>query len=98
MSADNWTQCPQCSKAQRDAIEERNRQLQKAYGKVSADEYLTLATAPLPAVSTGRTNVFREDYEIGVRGDTLEIGYAGECQTCGFTVTFRLSKSVFEVD
>lgn len=98
MSADNWTQCPKCTKAQRDAAATRDRQLQEAYGKVSAAEYLKMATAPLPTVTSKdmRTDTFREDYEIGVYEGVFEIDYGGECQKCGFKVVFNHKRSVFE--
>jgi hypothetical protein len=43
-----------------------------------------------------RDYTFREDYEIGLFNDELFISYTGECQDCGFRVTFKHTKSVFE--
>lgn len=40
---------------------------------------------------------FREDYEIGVYGETFQIVYSGGCDECGLSHSFKHERPVAEV-
>jgi hypothetical protein len=87
MSANNWTECPRCRARVRQEIADRKRRAAEAYGTIPADEWKALDDAarliPQP------TKTFREDWEIGVEGETLVVSYSGGCTECGLGVTFN---------
>jgi len=83
MSADNWTQCPQCSKKK---IELNNR-LKELYGKIGAEEYHKLQkdSDDLDRIIS---NNLREDYEQGINEGIYEVHYSARCNVCGFTFKY----------
>ncbi len=47
--------------------------------------------------SCKRTDVFREDYEIGVLTDgSFEVDYSGRCQKCKFVIRYRYGNDAIE--
>jgi hypothetical protein len=86
MSADRWSNCPRCLKRREDQTKRAVAILNEAYGKVSASEWLELKkeleiTEPLePSL--------REDWEITLTGDKLEIDYLCHCKVCGMSDRF----------
>jgi hypothetical protein len=60
-----------------------------SYGKVPAGEF-DQARAAVEPVREADYATFREDYEIhGAETGTVEVGYAGECDTCGLSLDFH---------
>lgn len=89
MSADNWTICPRCMKATRDAATKSAKKLLAAYGKIGADEYerrlLVQATTPRKPVDS-----IREDWEIGMDADgKFTVVYSCSCDICGFSFEYK---------
>lgn len=98
MSADNWTTCPQCSRRWTSQLKEQQEKVRELYGKVGHTVYIS-ELENLHAMEyepPERDDTFREDYEIGVFDDELFISYKGQCRNCGFSVTFKHTKSVFD--
>ena len=103
MSADNWTQCPNCTK---DRVIDREATLVKAekraseaYGVVSAVEYAVLAQdvsmAQLATESNDLNDTFREDYEFRMSLDgKFEVTYHGKCAVCDFTHVFAHNETI----
>jgi hypothetical protein len=90
MSADNWTACPRCLAGAEAAAAARAQDVAVAYGKVPADEYLSMLAEVDSRQAAKPAETFREDYEIyGAETGTLTISYGGECQTCGLTCDFQ---------
>lgn len=91
MSADNWTECPKCSKEALDAHGAKLEAAQASYGNVSAKEYRKLileAEKPYEPEIT-----LREDYEIGIYNGKFRVSYRAHCSVCGFTYKYS-----FEAD
>lgn len=88
MSANNWRVCPKCI-AERAAEKVVAEQVAaKAYGKVSADEYLKLLEA---AEDQGAVleETLREDYEIYTsESGRFVVSYGCSCSHCGFEHSF----------
>ena len=87
MSADSWAICPQCSEAAIQAQRERQEKAKAAYGKVPAEEYLTLLelVSPSPILEEN----LREDYEIGTNVyGMFYVSYQCSCSKCGFSYQF----------
>jgi hypothetical protein len=86
MSANRWSNCPRCLKRREDQAKRAVAILNEAYGKDSASEWLELKkeleiTEPLePSL--------REDWEITLTGDKLEIDYLCHCKVCGMSGRF----------
>lgn len=92
MSADNWTTCPRCMKAARDAAAKAAKKLLADYGKISADEYarrtIAQATGARKPVDT-----LREDWEVGMDANgKFTVNYAASCDVCGFSFEHKESR------
>lgn len=102
MSADNWAICPICAISVENAracqVAERAAELAEAYGRVAAEEYEALLSAPMGDPVPFRHD-FREDWEIGLVGHPATnrevfISYSGRCAQCGAGVKFQTSMLV----
>lgn len=83
MSADNWGECPKCSK-----IKAEN--LAKAYGKVPASEYQKLLDK-----SKEEKNTLREDYEIWTRlSGVFSVSYSCSCSDCNFEFSYKHEETI----
>lgn len=91
MSADNWAQCPRCTKRGREALEARNTAVQASYGQVPVEEFDEARRQHAQAVAEfeRRHPTFREDYEIyGAESGVVTAEYSGSCEACGLRLTF----------
>ena len=86
MSADNWTFCPQCRAKEAEAIKERRRAADEAYGKVSPAEWRALDEAARLIPEPRET--LREDWDIGIHEGKFSVDYGAGCAECGFRFTF----------
>jgi len=41
-----------------------------------------------------KSEEFREDYEIGVRGDMFDVSYFGRCRKCKFEYKFKYEQKM----
>lgn len=92
MSANNWTTCPRCEATELERVKQLKLKAEKAYGKVTSDEYLSLldeANKPAKFEST-----FREDYQIGVHKGKLTFEYRGGCTVCGLSKEFNHEQAI----
>jgi hypothetical protein len=94
VSADNWAKCPRCIHAARADLNEKQRQVDAAYGKVSVAEFdqarADLADGWKSFEGYDAYRTFREDYEIhGAEDGEVRVGYHGGCKECGLTLTFE---------
>lgn len=93
MSADNWGDCPKCKVD----IELKNAQeiaeVNKLYGKVSADEYM--ARLKQAGKNKYEDGTLREDYEIGVTScGEFYVSYGAYCSRCGFQYDYDYKENV----
>lgn len=91
MSADNWTQCPQCSKKKIDL----NKRLDDLYGKIPIDEYKRLQEQS-SLLDSCSNNSLREDYEQGIIDDVYEVHYEAHCKQCNFKFKYDFVKDVLK--
>jgi hypothetical protein len=93
MSAGNWAECPRCKRRLGDEAVRLRSEADSAYGIASLEEWkekdAAATSAALTALSGLEENTFREDYEIGVFGETFFVSYFGECSKCGLSHSFK---------
>lgn len=87
MSADKYSICPRCQKNADVELEKRVAKAAKAYGTVSADEFITMAqeartVKPLEAR-------LRQDWEIGVDENHFSADFRCSCSVCRFEFKFK---------
>lgn len=95
MSADNWDTCPKCKRTREASIEKCKAKCEQSYGKVSAQEYLTLL-ANLDAKKAEKpAHSLREDYQIGIddKGEFYVL-YKCRCQQCDFAFEYKHEQTV----
>lgn len=93
MSADNWAVCPKCKQDADKEQKEREQKARKAYGKVTAEEYIELRQAAMNVTELEKT--LREDYEMGMDDDgEFWVSYSCDCQTCGFQWSYKHKEKV----
>lgn len=87
MSADNWTECPQCVREIDRAFQADETLLASAYGILPLDEFDALRER----VSSGPVykSSLREDYEFWLEGFELNISYKCSCKECGLSFHHR---------
>ena len=86
MSADNWRECPKCSKKLKDFIDKQSEVGKKGFTEDEWEEFETLKEL----VKEHDNTPLREDYELGVGEDCLAyVIYSGECQVCFATWSFK---------
>ncbi len=96
MSADNWAVCPRCSDDNQAEVDRLAEEMKKAYGKVTAEEFVALTGQFAAARDKARDarevgTEFREDYEIyGAEDGVLKIRYGGHCRMCGLDVQINI--------
>jgi hypothetical protein len=85
MSAENWTQCPVCTKK---FIKERAG----LYGSVPEDIYLSEVDRVERAINAQN---LREDYQIGIDLEgNFYVKYCGHCAICSFHYEFQTGGNV----
>jgi len=100
MSADNWSNCPNCLKKRKLKKQTHEGLLQQFYGKVSAEEYLEMSRNPKHPKFKNAVPVFeedtyeegslREDYCQGVDDDGVySVEYHCSCGNCGFQWSYK---------
>lgn len=93
MSADNWAQCPRCTKravAEKDSLMEKAR---KSYGKVPAEDWMEMVKKAEQPISL-KDNL-REDYSFGILADgEFYVLYRCSCSVCGFEHEFKEEKKL----
>lgn len=96
MSADNWAECPQCKALKKAEVVRLTRELDAAYGKVTAEVFMDLnarlqqAKAALDEEMSYADRTFREDYEItGGDDGVISVDYSGGCRVCGLETSFQ---------
>jgi len=93
MSASNWGVCPKCQATAEAIQESRRKKAEKAYGKVTADEYAQLVADANHKIDTASS--LREDYQIGITDDgEFFVIYRGDCQRCDFHHEFKHEKKL----
>lgn len=95
MSADNWTVCPKCKIMFENKQDKLRQQTKDGYGKVSAEEYLSMLTEATKEVVID--NTLREDFWIGTKSDgTFKISYGCSCQRCGFSFKYAYTGVAYQ--
>jgi hypothetical protein len=90
MSADNYTVCPRCAEKQRDEIATAKANLEKSYGKISAEEFRLAATAVDRIAIEPMPQNLREDYELGIdRDGDFACSFSCSCDVCGWHWSFK---------
>ncbi len=92
MSADNWTQCPQCKKNNEAKADELDAKVHEAYGKRDPIEFMKLRDEALAFRNAiGRDDEYvstlREDYQVGITDGEFSVSYGGRC-ICGFSFKY----------
>lgn len=93
--ADNWTRCPQCNVNKILSREQKEKDIEANYGKVSRETYSQMVEdlRTIPKKDIG--NTLREDFEIGTGvGSIFKVSYSCSCNECGFTFQFDHSVPV----
>ncbi len=91
MSADNWSDCPQCIKLYKEGIVADKETLVEAYGKVGANEFITMKTDLDNKVrGSYKTDTLREDYQLWIdeNGEFI-VNYRASCSDCGFEYEYN---------
>ena len=95
MSANNWSQCPQCmdvAEAEKAALV---AEAAEAYGNVPEDEYTQLRERAEKDITLEDT--MREDYELGVNLlGVFRVGFSASCSTCGYRFEFEHEEATRE--
>ena len=99
MSADRWTQCPQCYVRNRARAEELDKRASESYGNVSVEKFASLrdeAKQFRKAITTEEefTETLREDYNVGIQNNDFSVGYSARCDVCGFKFDFKHEEKV----
>ncbi len=92
MSANNWAQCPRCTRRGEADLNEREAKVWGSYGKIPMGEFDAARNAAQTdrAEFANRDRTFREDYEIyGAETGEVTVAYSGSCQECGLSLTFQ---------
>lgn len=95
MIVDNWTQCPKCEENNLAGVRALEKRKEAAYGNVSLEEFKELEDEVRLAYEAIRNDrfshpdSFREDWEIGVDGNTFAVSYTGSCRVCSFKHRFN---------
>lgn len=102
MSADRWGTCPRCLATARAKQAAALELAASAYGVKPVEEFDRLRAEAARPLDSEALECLREDWDIGVFADdeddgrfSLEVAYAGKCQTCGFEVVYRYERRVF---
>jgi rubredoxin len=93
MSADNWTYCPKCAKADKEEYESIKEKIDNSYGKIPQDEYILLVKRfenGLPELH----QTLAEYYEIGILNNEFFIRYRGKCDKCKFEYSYNLDENL----
>ena len=96
MSADNWAECPQCTKNKDVALIRAGKIVESGYGKVSKEDY-NKAVSLIASVGIEQEPTLREDYDIGVNMGIYEVDYSASCGVCGFNYSYKYEK-IIETD
>jgi hypothetical protein len=103
MSADNWTDCPRCTKRIFDARETRIKEVRDSYGKVSADVFVAnLAEAEAMPKGQDEDNVtLREDYGLGITPENNAVAsklfyvtYSAYCTVCKWVFKYKYEEKI----
>jgi adenosine/AMP kinase len=99
MSADRWTQCPQCYVRNKAIAEELEKLASESYGNVSAENFDELREQAISfrksiASDDSFCSSLREDYSVGIHNGEFSVGYYASCQTCGFKFEFKHEEKV----
>lgn len=97
MSADNWSECPNCVRILRQKQAAARTIVEKDYGKIPAEKYLEnfrRLEESFPSEPTGTT--LREDYSFWLDGHTLDIDYVAQCSDCQFRYTFKRKENILK--
>lgn len=90
MSADRWSECPQCEADHAKEIAELQESVIAAYGKVNAEEWAAFNERSRKQLQEMTLrNSLREDWEIFIREGRLCVDYYAKCEDCGFTINFN---------
>ena len=95
MSADNWAVCPACFTRTQEKVNFLETALQKKYGKIPADQYLSelkqVADLQESLDNEDEHRTLREDFEIGIYQGKFEVDYRASC-VCGFRFTYKYAQ------
>lgn len=93
MGADNWAVCPKCLKERKLT---KIQKAQKAYGKVSLEEFNDLLNVAKAEDEEYEENKFtlREDFEIGINEDgKFIIGFPVIAKSVNYSSVSRIKKA-----
>lgn len=101
MSADNWTECPNCRVASQHEIEKLRIKLIEEYGKLPQAEYLGLHNELQEKIKMMResrpAHSLREDSTSTIWADgVLHIEYDASCKKCKYRVTYKQTFDTFK--
>ena len=88
MSADNWTVCPRCQKAEEARRELRRKQVEDSYGQVPAAEYLAAVERLTLEEQDGIKETLREDYDVGIDDGVFSVDYRASCSECKYEFSY----------
>jgi len=94
MSANNWTKCPKCEAKLSNKKAVTLDKARKCYGKVSAEEFESRMGLAKAFSGEALEDTLREDYELGIDGNTFSVSYRASCEECDFSFEFRESMDV----
>ena len=93
MSADNWAMCPQCREKAISEVERKEKLVASKYGKIPIENYEAMKgeAQSMRAALNKREETFREDWELGMVGDSFQfyVSYSGSCGVCGLSFSFK---------
>lgn len=94
MYKDRKSVCPQCRQSRDRYIAKLKRKAEKAYGKVSSDEYAKLKAES--EVYIGLKDTLKEYLEIDQDDGILEVKYRAKCEAdnCGFSYEHKANLSL----
>ena len=95
MGADNWAACPKCKFKKENAVIEARLQVEKSYGKVTSDKFLSLINDISNKENEEQEKTLREDYEIGMdEYGSFSINYRASCSECQFKYNYDYTVSI----
>lgn len=95
MSASNWDVCPKCVKAKEAADQKAKADVDAAYGKMKAADYLDLLKKTEAKCEEAVPQTLREDWELGISSECkFYVIYKAECRECGFSHSYRHEQAI----
>lgn len=95
MSADSWAICPQCHEKFLSSIEKCAGRVNSAYGQVSPEEFINLASEALKLRDKEERHTLREVCSQGIVDGEYCLRYLAGCSVCGWEYTKEINEKVY---